>query len=54
MLDAQGYIIGSATHDNDMLPTIVGFLAFLKGLKPKNRIACVFGFYGWAGGSKEY
>ncbi len=51
MLDAQGFIIGSSTHDNDMLPTLAGFLAFLKGLKPKNRIAGVFGSYGWAGGA---
>jgi flavorubredoxin len=51
MLDAKAYIIGSSTHDNDMLITIAGFLEFLKGLKPKNRIAAVFGSYGWAGGA---
>jgi len=51
MLDARAYIIGSSTHDNDMLPNIAGFLEFLKGLKPKNRIAGVFGSYGWAGGA---
>ena len=53
MLDAKGYIIGSSTHDNDMLTSITGFLGFLKGLKPKNRIASVFGSYGWAGGAVE-
>ena len=51
MLDAKGFIFGSSTHDNDMLPNIAGFLEFVKGLKPKNRVACVFGSYGWAGGS---
>ncbi|MCM8820206.1 MAG: flavodoxin domain-containing protein [Candidatus Omnitrophica bacterium] len=51
MLDAKGFIFGSSTHDNDMLPTIAGFLEFLKGLKPKNRFSCVFGSYGWAGGA---
>lgn len=51
MLDSKGYIIGSSTHDNDMLPSIAGFLEFLKGLKPKNRIACAFGSYGWSGGA---
>jgi flavorubredoxin len=51
MLDAKGFIIGSSTHDNDMLPTIAGFLEFLKGLKPKNRYAAVFGSYGWSGGA---
>jgi len=51
MLDAKGYIIGSSTHNNDMLTTMAGFLEFLKGLKPKNRVASVFGSYGWAGGA---
>ncbi|MCM8786690.1 MAG: flavodoxin domain-containing protein [Candidatus Omnitrophica bacterium] len=51
MLDAKGFIFGSSTHDNDMLPTIAGFLEFLKGLKPKNRLSCVFGSYGWGGGA---
>jgi len=51
MLDAKGFIFGSSTHDNDMLPTLAGFLEFLKGLRPKNRIVSVFGSYGWAGGA---
>jgi len=51
MLDSKAYIVGSSTHDNDMLPAIAGFLGFLKGLRPKNRVACVFGSYGWAGGA---
>jgi len=51
MLDARGYIIGSSAHDNDMLSRIAGFLEFVKGLKPKNRIACAFGSYGWGGGA---
>jgi len=51
MLDAKGFIIGSSTHDNDMLTSIAGFLEFLKGLQPKNRIVVAFGSYGWAGGA---
>jgi len=51
MLDAKGFIFGSSTHDNDMLPAIAGFLEFFKGLMPKNRLACVFGSFGWAGGA---
>jgi flavorubredoxin len=34
-----------------MLPSIAAFLEFLKGLKPRNRIAAAFGSYGWAGGA---
>jgi len=51
MLDAKGFLVGSSTHDNDMLPNIAGFLELLKGLKPKGRLAAAFGSYGWAGGA---
>ncbi len=51
MLDAKGFVFGSSTHDNSMLTTMAAFLHFLKGLKPKNRLACAFGSYGWAGGA---
>lgn len=53
MLDAKGFLIGSSTHNNDMLANLAGFLDFLKGLKPLNRITAVFGSYGWAGGAIE-
>ncbi|MFH1201605.1 MAG: flavodoxin domain-containing protein [Candidatus Omnitrophota bacterium] len=51
MLDAKGFVIGSSTHDNDMLTSIAGFLEFLKGLRPQKRIAAAFGSYGWSGGA---
>ncbi|MDD5595102.1 MAG: flavodoxin domain-containing protein [Candidatus Omnitrophica bacterium] len=51
MLQAKGFLIGSSTHDNHMLPSIAGFLDFFKGLLPKNRLAAGFGSYGWAGGA---
>jgi len=51
MLDAKGFVFGSSTHDNDMLPNFAGFLEFLKGLRPKDRVSAVFGSYGWAGGA---
>lgn len=53
MLDAKGFLIGSSTHDNDMLPAIAGFLEFVKGLKPRNRVAAAFGSYGWGGGATK-
>ncbi|MDD5155685.1 MAG: flavodoxin domain-containing protein [Candidatus Omnitrophica bacterium] len=53
MLNAKGFVIGSSTHDNDMLPTIAAFLEFLKGSKPRERLACAFGSYGWAGGATK-
>lgn len=51
MFYAKGFIIGSSTHDNGMLPNIAGFLEFLKGLKPKDRKGFAFGSYGWGGGA---
>ena len=51
MLDAKGFVFGSSTHDNDMLPNMAGFLEFVKGLKPKNRVGALFGSYGWGGGA---
>jgi len=53
MLDAKGFIFGSSTHDNDMLPNIAGFLELVKGLRPKNRAIGIFGSYGWAGGAAK-
>ena len=46
---AKLVLIGSPTLNNTMLPTIGGFLTYLKGLRPKNRIGFVFGSYGWGG-----
>ena len=51
MLDAKGFLFGSSTHDNDMLPNMAGFMEFFKGLKAKGRAAAVFGSYGWGGGA---
>ncbi len=51
MLDAKGFVFGSSTQGNDMLPVISGFLNVLKGFKPKNRKAFCFGSYGWGGGA---
>jgi len=42
-------LLGSPTLNNTMLPSMGGFLTYLKGLKPKNRIGFVFGSYGWGG-----
>ena len=49
MLDAKGFVFGSSTHDNIMLPVIAGFLHYFKGLKSKGRKAFAFGSYGWSG-----
>ena len=48
---ARGCLIGSPTLNNSMFPTLAEFLGYLRGLKPKNRIAGAFGSYGWGGGA---
>jgi flavorubredoxin len=51
LLTAKAILIGSPTLNMGMLPTVGGFLTYLKGLRPKHRIGFAFGSYGWAGQS---
>lgn len=53
LLEAGGIIIGSSTQHNDVLATMGGFLTYLKGLRPVNKIGAAFGAYGWAGGAQK-
>ncbi len=47
-----GYVaVGSPTLNNNMLPTVAGFLTYLKGLAPKEKKFFAFGSYGWGGQS---
>jgi flavorubredoxin len=49
VLSSKLILLGSPTMNNTMLPSMGGFLTYLKGLKPKNRMGFVFGSYGWGG-----
>jgi flavorubredoxin len=49
ILTAKYILIGSPTLNNTMLPSVGGFLTYLKGLKPRNKVGFVFGSYGWGG-----
>lgn len=49
VLDSKMILIGSPTLNNSMLPSMGGFLTYMKGLRPQNRIGFVFGSYGWGG-----
>jgi len=53
ILEAGGVIVGSSTQHNDVLATVGGFLTYLKGLRPVNKIGAAFGAYGWAGGAQK-
>lgn len=47
VLSAKYIAVGSPTLNNSMMPTVAGFLCYMKGLSPKNRIGIPFGSYGW-------
>ncbi len=49
VLTTRFICVGSPTLNSNMLPTVSGFLTYLKGLSPKNRIGLAFGSYGWGG-----
>ncbi|HNX90926.1 MAG TPA: FprA family A-type flavoprotein [Candidatus Omnitrophota bacterium] len=51
VLESKYVFIGSSTLNNNMLPTVAGFLTYMKGLAPKNRTGLAFGSYGWGGQS---
>jgi flavorubredoxin len=49
VLDAGAVIVGSPTLNNGLFPTVIDFLTYMKGLKPKNKLGAAFGSYGWSG-----
>lgn len=51
ILTAKFICVGSPTLNSNMLPTVAGFLTYLRGLSPKNRVGLAFGSYGWGGQS---
>jgi flavorubredoxin len=51
VINAQYICVGSPTLNNNIMPTVAGFLTYLKGLAPKKRIGLAFGSYGWGGQS---
>lgn len=51
VLESRAIIIGSPTLHNGMFPSVGGFLTYLIGLRPKNKLWATFGSYGWGGGA---
>jgi len=49
VLKAGALVLGSPTLNNGLLPRMAGFLMYMRGLKPQNKIAAAFGSYGWSG-----
>jgi flavorubredoxin len=51
ILESRAFLVGSPTLNNGVFPTVGGFMTYIKGLRPKNRIAGAYGSCGWAGGA---
>jgi flavorubredoxin len=49
VIDAGAIVVGSPTLNNGLFPTVSDFLTYLKGLRPRNKVAASFGSYGWSG-----
>ena len=51
VLSAKAIVVGSPTLNNGLLPNIAGFLMYMRGLKPINKVGASFGSFGWSGES---
>jgi flavorubredoxin len=51
ILESRAFLVGGPTLNNGIFPSVGGFLTYIKGLRPKNRIAGAYGSCGWAGGA---
>ena len=51
IMDARAVIVGSSTLNNGPMPSVGGFLTYIKGLRPTGKIGAAFGSYGWGGGA---
>ncbi|MDK2891078.1 MAG: coenzyme oxidase [Methanoculleus sp.] len=55
VLDSKAVLVGSPTLQDEVLPTVAGFLSYLRGLAPgrlgAKKIGCAFGSHGGMGGA---
>lgn len=51
VFDARALLVGSPTLHHGMLHRPAGYLQYLAGLKPKDKMAGAFGSYGWSSGA---
>jgi len=51
VLESSGIILGCPTLNNGLLPRMAGFLMYMRGLRPTNKIGAAFASYGWSGES---
>jgi len=53
VFDARALLLGSPTLHHGMLYRPAGYLQYLAGLKPANKVAGAFGSYGWSSGATK-
>jgi len=49
VLTTSAIALGCPTLNNGLLPRMAGFLMYMRGLKPTNKIGAAFGSFGWSG-----
>ncbi|PIE60430.1 MAG: MBL fold metallo-hydrolase [Desulfobulbus propionicus] len=49
VLESSAVILGCPTLNNGLLPRMAGFLMYMRGLRPTNKIGAAFGSFGWSG-----
>jgi flavorubredoxin len=54
VLDAGAIVVGSPTLNNNVFPSVMDMLVYMKGLRPKNKIGAAFGSYGWSGEAMQH
>ncbi len=54
LITSKAILVGSPTLNNGMLPSVSGFLTYVEGLRPKNRMGLAFGSYGWGGQGAKF
>ncbi len=50
VLESRAFLVGTPTLNNQMFPTVGGFLTYLRGLRPTGRLTGAYGSCGWSGG----
>jgi len=53
LLDSRALLLGSPALHHGMLYRPAGYLQYVAGLKPKDKLAGVFGSYGWSSGATK-
>lgn len=53
VFSAGGFVVGSPTHNNTILPLVADVMTYIRGLRPINKVGAAFGSYGWSGESTQ-